>query len=116
MTPSTTTALLSELEASAEELDRHLETLRAAARAVNALGALASRVQGIAQDADFESPTPAQRQRLQDLLQRTGFVNLRSGELATRVRDMHQGASDLRGDVAAVRAVFTAPTAAGGAD
>lgn len=109
MSPTTTTTLDAQLAAAGDEIALHLETLRGAARAINALGALASRVQGAATDADFEVPREqaAQKQRLQDLLQRTGYVNLRSGDLATKLRDMHQGLLDLAHDVTAVRAAFT---------
>ncbi len=106
MTPTTTTVLRGELAASADELAQHLETVRAGVRAINALGALASRLQGVAQDAEFDATVPAQRQALQDLLQRTGYVNLRSGDLATKMRDLHQGILDLQGNVAAARTAF----------
>jgi len=116
MSPMATTALITEFDAADAEITQHLETCRAAARAMNALGALASRVQGAAQDAEFDASAPKQRQPLLNLLQRTGFVNLRSGELATRLRDIHQGLMDLRGDVRAARAAFTTPPATGGSD
>lgn len=108
MSPATTTALLTELARASTEIAQHLETLRAAARAMNGLGTLASRLQGVATDAEFEVPADhaAGAQCLQDLLHRTGFVNLRSGELAARLRDVHQGVTDLQRDVAAAQKAY----------
>lgn len=91
--------LARELTAASTELATHVETLRSAARTANQLGALASRVQGAAQDAEFEAEDPRLRQALQDTLQRTGYVNARSGDLAARLRDLLQGVLDLQRDV-----------------
>lgn len=99
-------ALTGELATAAAELGEHLEVLRAATRVANQLGALASRVQGAAQDAEFDTPPAALQQPLQDLLQRTGFANTRSGEMARRLRDLVQGVQDLRGDVERVLALL----------
>jgi outer membrane murein-binding lipoprotein Lpp len=94
--------LAQEIERARPALQEAVATLRLAARSVNDVGRLASLLQREAQDAEFEGVPNTVRPSLQDLLQRTGYVNLRAGELATRLRELHTGLTDLTGDAEAV--------------
>lgn len=94
--------LAQEIERTRPELQDAAATLRAAARSVNDVGRLASTLQREAQDCEFDGVPPHVRPKLQDLLQRTGYVNLRAGELATRLRELHVGLADLQADAEAL--------------
>lgn len=94
--------LAQEIDRTRPELQDAAAVLRAAARSVNEVGRLASTLQREAQDCEFDPIAPHVLARLHDLLQRTGYVNLRAGELASRLRELHTGLTDLQADAEAL--------------
>lgn len=79
-------------------LDTALEDVRTALTAVAALDAVVARLQAEARDVEFE-PVPDRVRAAIDgnLLQRAGYVALRSAEATRRLREIAQGCRDLKG-------------------
>lgn len=76
-----------------------LAALRAAAKCINDLGALASALQREAQDIEYAAVTPELRAFLDgSYIQRTGYVNNASAKVAEQVRLLSRGVSDLMAD------------------
>lgn len=107
---------LEELRAKAVEAEPLLEALLAALReatmSVHSLSLLTGDLQREAADCEFETIPAEVRAHLDGrLLQRTGYVAGRAGELGTRLRDLAAGVRSLRADCAALVALVPAAPA-----
>lgn len=105
--PAEVTTYLTSIGSAETELQSALASLRLAAKAVNDLGALASKLQRDAQDMEYTA-TPEMKALLDgSYIQRTGFVNKRAAEASELLRQLSRGVIDLMADGAKATELVT---------